>query len=216
MKNIFKPALVAGTVLSLSIGTYAQSSHAAQISYNLSWEGNAGYTATGMFSYDDQFQGGIVTENELDNLMITFFDPSGTELQSFLYPPFTPESNFNFNTTTESILQTGNFDEPNGFDLGVDAGTIGELGIDFYSCNNGSGGCDFSLVGQGIMLQLNNASDSCSDPNDPNCVQLDSGGVLVATRKSTSTPEHSSTLSLLVLGILGAGSAFKRKRKISK
>lgn len=66
------------------------------------------------------------------------------------------------------------------------------------------------------MLQQDNAPDSCVDPTNPNCVQLDSGGVLVATRKSTSTPEHSSTLSLLVLGILGAGSAFKRKLKISK
>ncbi|MGK7956524.1 MAG: hypothetical protein AB4063_14940 [Crocosphaera sp.] len=205
---------IAAATAFLSIGVYTPQSQAALISYDLFWEGNAGYTATGMFSYDDQFEGGTITSNELNDLMISFFDPSGTELQSFFYPPFTPEFNFNFDTTTETILQTGNFDEPDGFDLGVDAGQIGVSGIDFYSCNNGSGGCDFSLVGQGIILQQDNGSNSCVDPTDPNCVQLDNGGVFIANRKMV--PENTSIISLLTIGIVGGALTFQKRFKLSK
>ena len=211
MRNIFSPVKMA-VVVSLAMGVYAPGSEAAPIFYNLSWQGNAGYTATGMFSYDDQFQGGIVTKNQLNDLMITFFDPLGNQLQSFSYPPFSSEFNFNFDTTTGTILQVGNFDQPNGFDLGIDAGA-GTSGIDFYSCNNGSGGCDFSTTaGQGIILQQDTASNSCINLPNPNCVELDNGGVLVATR----VPEPTSTLSLLALGTIGAASTLKRKLKPSQ
>lgn len=104
------------------------------ITYPLFWQGIFGYTAIGEFSYDSSFEGTIVTRDQLSDLQITFFDPDGNPIQSFDYDfplPPTSELNFNFDTTTTTILQTGNFNEPDGLDLGVEFNL--ETGIDFIT-----------------------------------------------------------------------------------
>ncbi|MGK7938775.1 MAG: PEP-CTERM sorting domain-containing protein [Crocosphaera sp.] len=176
--------------------------------YNLSWEGNSGYTAEGMFSFDDVFLGEVVTVNELDNLMISFFDPTGGALASFNYPdpPSNSELNFNFNSATGEILQSGGYEDADGFDLGIDF-LANELGLDFYTSDGFEG---FPPVGT-IVLDNNLTPQGCelgtaASPTD--CEILDTGGVFVATEK---VPEPASMLGLLALGAMGVTSSLKKK-----
>ena len=161
-----------------------------------------------MFSFDDQFLGQIITKDELSDFMISFFNPDTTLLASFDYdfpnPDTSGEFNFNFDSATGIILQTGSFDTPTGFDLGIDF-LANELGVDFYTSNGDSGFppvgtiiLDESLVPQGCLIF----------PSPGDCIRYDTGGELVATEK---VPEPSSMLGLLAFGALGAISAFKRK-----
>jgi hypothetical protein len=196
----------ATVALSVALALDAPKTNAA--SYNLSWEGNDGYTAEGMFSFDDQFLGQIITKNELSDFMISFFNPDTTLLASFDYdfpnPDTSGEFNFNFDSATGTIFQTGSFDTPMGFDLGIDF-FANELGVDFYTSNGDTG---FPPVGT-IVLDESLSPQGCLTFPSPNCTRFDTGGELVATEKIV--PEPSSMLGLLALGFLGAISAFKRK-----
>ncbi len=103
------------------------------VDYAFSWEGFLNdFTVTGTFRYDEQFDDdGIVTEDELSDLKIFFFNPNGNLLQTFDYdfpnPDTSGEFNFSFDTNRGFI---------SAFNLGIDFGA-GERGIDFFTSSSG-------------------------------------------------------------------------------
>ncbi|GBE91487.1 PEP-CTERM sorting domain-containing protein [Nostoc cycadae] len=196
----FKATLAVAAVTSLA--TVINIPQADAASYDLSWLGGQGYSARGNFSFDDSFLGGVVTRNELSDFTIAFFDPTGSLLQSFDYDFPNPNSSFNFNfdTVSRTVLQTGNFDTSNGFDLGIDFATE-VTGLSFYTYVNPEQG----LPNATIFLKDDLSAEVCS--TFPNC-RLDVGGQLTAT----AVPEPSTILGLLVAGSL---SRFFKKKQAS-
>lgn len=203
MKNIFTKmaaTVATGAVLSVAIAANAPKAEAA--SYKLFWEGEQGYTATGAFSFSNDLLGGLVTKDELSDFMISFFNPAGTLLESFGFDSVNKgEFNFNFDSATETILQTGGFEEDTGFDFGIDYGA-GETGLDFYTAQEGRE--DFP-VGT-IILDDNFVPNSQVEGSE--YVTLDSGGTLSAEK----VPEPASVLGLLAFGAVGASLTRKKKQ----
>jgi hypothetical protein len=175
-----------------SIATLMSVSSADAASYQLDWLGDQGYSAKGQFSYDDSFLGSIVTKDQLTDFAISFFNPKGSLLQNFNYefPQSDSTFNFNFDTVTETVLQTGNFDTSNGFDLGIDFATD-VTGLDFYTYLNAEQG----LPTAKIFLKDDISPEVCD--TYPNC-RLDLGGELTAT----AIPEPGAIFGLLVLGLM--------------
>ncbi|WP_107667016.1 PEP-CTERM sorting domain-containing protein [Cyanothece sp. BG0011] len=95
---------------------------AQAVTFQLSWTGQIlGYRAEGSFSYDEtkDYDNGIVRKDDLESFDIAFFDPEGNLIKEFIDNHLTYANfNFNFDTTTRTILQDGSFDEPNGIDIG--------------------------------------------------------------------------------------------------
>ncbi len=175
-----------------SIATLMSVSSADAASYKLDWLGDQGYSAKGQFSYDDNFLGSIVTKNHLTDFAISFFNPEGSLLQNFNYdfPQSDSTFNFNFDTVTETVLKTGNFDTSNGFDLGIDFATD-VTGLDFYTYLNAEQG----LPTAKIFLKDDLSPEVCD--TYPNC-RLDLGGELTAT----AIPEPGAIFGLLVIGFM--------------
>ena len=164
----------------------------ALVSYNLFWTGDAGYSMTGMFGFDDQSipVDGIIRKDQLEFMMISFFDPSDVLLQRFNYdfpnPDTSGEFSFNFNTVTGEVIQSGFPIGPEGLDLGIDNSSLTETGLDFYSCGGDAaveGECIFSSLGEGIILQRNDVEGACFNFPNSDCVDLDGGGVVTAELK---------------------------------
>ncbi|MFB2978467.1 PEP-CTERM sorting domain-containing protein [Microseira sp. BLCC-F43] len=189
MKNIFTAiAATAATAAALSL---IMAQQAQAISFNFNWQGNGGYSAKGMFSYDETTAGPIISESgagptkDLQSLMVSFFGPGGTPLQSFnTVTNGVSESDFfrfNFNTSTQTLF--GNFN------VGGGQGVIGEQ---FLSGTIGSFlrlGQDVDQKGTSITLDSN------------------SGAITVS-----QVPEPASVLGLLAFGALGA--TLKRNKKL--
>ncbi|UKO99470.1 PEP-CTERM sorting domain-containing protein [Nostoc sp. UHCC 0870] len=194
-----KIAVVAVT----SMATLINVSSANAANFELDWQGDQGYTATGKFSYNDIFDGTIVTRDQLNRFAISFFSPDGNLLQAFNYSfpnPADTTFNFNFDTVTKTVLQTGNYDAANGFDLGIDFNTV-VTGLDFYTYLNPAEGLQTAR----IFLKDDLSPEVCS--TFPNC-RLDNGGQLTATM----IPEPGTILGLLVVGSLGG---FLKKKPAS-
>ncbi len=127
---------VFGVVTSL---VFWAESPAQAATFQLSWTGQIlGYRAEGSFSYDEtkDYDNGIVRKDDLESFDIAFFDPEGNLIKEFIDNHLTyPNFNFNFDTTTGTILQDGFFDEPNGIDLGEFALTDEDEaeGLNFWS-----------------------------------------------------------------------------------
>lgn len=196
-----KASVAVAAVASMANLVNVPSANAA--SFDLDWIGNKGYSAKGNFSYDDDFLGSIVTKDELTRFAISFFDPEGTLLQRFNYDFPNPSSSFNFNfdTVTQTVLQTGNFDTSEGFDLGIDFATD-VTGLDFYTYQNP----DQGLPTAQIFLKDDLSPEVCD--TYPDC-RLDLGGQLTAT----AVPEPGAILGLLVVGSLSGG--FLKKKPAS-
>ncbi|MBD2515673.1 PEP-CTERM sorting domain-containing protein [Nostoc sp. FACHB-973] len=175
-----------------SMATFINVNSADAASFELNWLGDKGYSAKGQFSYDDSFLLSIVTKEQLTDFAISFFDPQGSLLQNFQYdfPQADNSFNFNFDTVTKTVLQTGNFDTPNGFDLGIDFATD-VTGLDFYTYLNAEQG----LPTAKIFLKDDLSPEVCD--TYPDC-RLDFGGKLTAT----AIPEPGVISGLLVVGFL--------------
>lgn len=192
---------IAVIVTLVGLSAVSSSASAALISYNLNWTGDAGYSMRGMFGFDDESVSGseIVTRDELEFMMLSFFEPDGNLLQTFNYTfPISGEFNFNFDQVTETVLQTGESDSPNGFDLGIDFAS-GQMGIGFFS-----GEPDIGIPPGQITLSLDNTQGLGSS------ITLDQNGTVVATRK---TPESTSILGFLIIGAFGLGSTYLSKKQ---
>jgi hypothetical protein len=192
MPNIItKIAVTAATSAALSVAIAQQ---AQAISFNFDWQGDGGYSATGMFSYDETTAPTIISEsgdgatNNLESLMVSFFDPSGNLLQSSsTVTDGVSESGFfqfNFDTSDQTLFGT--------FNVGGGTGVIGEL---FF----------FGEVGTSLELRQDVDQMGQSDLLDQN-----SGEITVSAK--TSVPEPASVLGILAFGAMGAGSILKKKQ----
>lgn len=123
-------SLLTGTFFGLGL---VAATSAEAITLNLQWTGQTlGYQLKGSFSYDEtQVNGdGIVRKDDLTSFDVAFIDPDGNVFQEFINNHLTSSDfNFNFDTNTNQILQTGFWDQPDGISIG---GMRGE-GVNFFS-----------------------------------------------------------------------------------
>ncbi len=115
--------ILSTTILSLTIATESQA-----ITFNFNWMGQvAGFKVTGSFSYDEtqNYTNGIVTEQDLDSLEVSFFGPDGSFLRTYSDNHLDPGVNFNFDTNTREILQAGSWPDPDGINIGDGSRTDG-------------------------------------------------------------------------------------------
>ena len=122
-------------ILALSALASVASSESCIETYNFSWRGQfAGFIVNGQFSYNkaDIPSNGIIREEHLQGLDVSFYDPQGNHLRTYednhLQPVNSegkPYLNFAFDTISQELLQDGTFnvddDENryrNGFTMG--------------------------------------------------------------------------------------------------
>ncbi len=191
--SLTKMSAIAATSAALAVAIALESNHPAQaITFDFSWEGDAGYSAIGKFSYDQSTAPTIISEsgsgptNVLDSLMVSFFDPSDNLLQSFntVAGGVSQSSffNFNFDTSTETLF--------GAFNVGGGTSVIGE-----YFFGGTIGG----------TLELRQDVDQMGTSN---LVDTQTPGLIAVTQ----VPEPASVLGLLAFGSLGAASVLKRKK----
>lgn len=177
-------ALTTGTAFMLVLTEIAP---AQAITFNFSWNGNEGYSATGSFSYDENTapvtfsESGPGATQVLQSLNVSFFDPFNNFISAY-DNVVNGISNgnyfkFNFNTVTQEI-----------FGL-IDVG--GEVAGDTYL--KGTVNTNLSL-----FQVPQSGSDTIVDSNS---------GTLVAK----AAPESTSILGLLVFSAIGITSQIKRR-----
>ncbi|NEN96772.1 MAG: PEP-CTERM sorting domain-containing protein [Moorea sp. SIO3I7] len=117
MSCYLKTAVITlSTALSIVIPTVAEA-----ITFGFDWTGQiAGFSVTGLFSYDEtqSYTDGIVRTSDLDSLIVSFFDPQGNFLRTYTDNHFDAGVNFNFDTQTKQILQSGTYFDPDGINIG--------------------------------------------------------------------------------------------------
>ncbi len=193
MKNIFaKIATITATSAALTVAIATGANNPAQaIDFKFDWLGNAGYSATGSFSYDETTAPTIISEsgsgvtNSLQSLNVSFSDPSNNPLGTYnTVTAGVSESDFfafNFDTSTQSLFGSLN--------VGGGTGVIGEY---FFS----------GTVGDSLFLRQDVDQQGTSITLDQN-----SGSIHVY-----QIPEPASLLGLLAFGVLGIGSTLKKKQ----
>ena len=137
----FRQSIALSVFGALSSLVFWTESPAQAVTFQLSWTGQIlGYQAEGSFSYDEtkDYDNGIVRKDNLESFDIAFFDPEGNLIKEFIDNHLTyPDFNFNFDTKTETILQDGSFNQPNGIDLGeyvlIDQANGLADGLNFWS-----------------------------------------------------------------------------------
>lgn len=106
-----------GLALSLVIPARAEA-----IEFNFDWTGQiAGFQVSGSFGYDENqsYLDGIVRTDDLDFLNVSFFAPDGSLLLAYDDNHLDPGVNFNFDTSTQEILQSGSYNAPDGLNVGA-------------------------------------------------------------------------------------------------
>ncbi|QFS48354.1 PEP-CTERM sorting domain-containing protein [Nostoc sphaeroides] len=192
MKNIFaKITAIAATTAAFSVAVAAANNPAQAIELNFNWLGDAGYSATGSFSYDETTAPTIISEsgsgatNFLQSLNVSFLDPSNNPLGTYnTVTGGVSQSdffNFNFDTSTQTLFGPLN--------LGGGTGVIGEY---FFS----------GTVGDSLRLRQDVDQQGTSITLDQN-----SGSIQVS-----KVPEPASMLGLLAFAALGVGSTLKKKQ----
>lgn len=194
MKNIMtKMATLAATSAALSGAIAFSINNPAQaITLNFSFMGDAGYSAIGKFSYDETTAPIIISEsgagptNNLESLMVSFFDPSNSLLSTYntVAGGISGSNffNFNFDTSTQTLF--------GAFNVGGGTGVIGEQ---FFTGTIGgllSLRQDVNQMGTSILL----------DSQDP-------GSIMVS-----QVPEPASAMGLLAFCAMGVGSLLKKKQ----
>ena len=112
-----RKGLFIGLALSLAIPARAEA-----VVFNFDWTGQiAGFGVSGSFGYDEtqQYTEGVVRTEDLDFLEISFFDPDGNLLRTYTNNHLDPGVNFNFDTSSQELLQMGSYNEPDGLNLGA-------------------------------------------------------------------------------------------------
>lgn len=201
MKSFFALALAqVATSLALcatSIIASTNQAQAADLTFN--WKGEAGYSVSGSFSYDETTTPAIISESgagatkALESLSVSFFNPSQELIGSGNEVVNGVSSNqafeFNFDTTT------GNFF--GAFDVGTGTG-IGDV---FISNVEAPGGI-FISPGETYYLYQNLTADYAQ--------LLDSSTNQV---KASAVPEPTNVLGILVVSMLGVVLSSNRQRQ---
>ncbi len=128
-RKFAKISATAGVLLSLG---FVNVRKAEAIAFNMDWTGQTlGYEGKGKFSYDETKvpTDGIVRKNDLESFDITFSDPNGNLIAKFEDDHLSEGFNFNFDTATGKILQSGLWDAPDGISIGEPR----EQGLNFWS-----------------------------------------------------------------------------------
>ncbi|QZZ19293.1 PEP-CTERM sorting domain-containing protein [Leptothermofonsia sichuanensis E412] len=114
--------------ISLTVSTLGLVLHGAlaipaqAVTFQLGWTGQiAGFRIDGAFGYDEtrNYTDGIVRTGDLDFLTVSFLAPDGSLLRTYANNHLDPGVNFNFDTRTQQILQYGNFNDPDGINIGA-------------------------------------------------------------------------------------------------
>lgn len=192
MKNIFSQiAAIAATSAAFSVAVATANNPAQAIELNFNWQGDAGYSAIGSFSYDETTAPTIISEagpgatNFLQSLNVSFLNPSKNLLG--IYNTVTggvSESDFfkfNFDTSTQTLFGP--------FDIAGGKAVIGEYFLQ-------------GTVGDSLFLRQYIGQDKPDITLDQN-----SGSIQVS-----KVPEPASMLGLLAFAALGLGSSVKKKQ----
>ena len=189
MKNIFaKITAIAATSVAIAAGA---NNPAQAIELNFNWQGDAGYSAIGSFSYDETTAPTIISEagsgatNFLQSLNVSFLDPSKNLLGTYnTVSGGVSQSSFfafNFDTSTQTLFGPLNV-----------AGGTGVIGEYFFS----------GTVGDSLQLRQDVDQQGTSTTLDQN-----SGSIQVS-----KVPEPASLLGLLAFAGLGIASTLKKKQ----
>jgi hypothetical protein len=92
-------SLVIATVLNVAIAGIAEA-----VTFNFDWRGQiAGFQVRGSFSYNEtqSYPNGIVSNEDLDFLTVSFFTPSGNLMRTYENNHLDPWVNFNFDIQTQ-------------------------------------------------------------------------------------------------------------------
>jgi len=190
MTGICQKITIAASSAALSLLTIAAGS-AQAITFELDWTGQEGYSAQGSFSYDETQGYNIVTQAQLDSFTVAFFDPFGNQLANYIDNHLSYEFfNFNFDTTTKTVQQTGGANTSTGVDLGLFPG-----GFRLFSASHGDPHLHLSIIDE----------DGTSGGLD---VLFDENG-LVANK----VPEPATVSALTIFGL--AALLMKKKRTFS-
>ena len=192
MKDIFtKIAASAATSAAFSVALVAANNSAQAIELNFNWLGDAGYSATGSFSYDETTAPTIISEsgsgatNFLQSLNVSFLNPSKNLLGTYnTVAGGVSQSNFfnfNFDTSTQTLFGPFNV-----------AGGTGVIGEYFFQ----------GTVGDSLFLRQDIDQQSAFKTLDQN-----SGSIQVS-----KVPEPASMSGLLAFAALGIGSSLKKKQ----
>ncbi|MDZ8260816.1 PEP-CTERM sorting domain-containing protein [Nostoc sp. ChiQUE01b] len=189
MKNIFAKITAIATLVAAIAAGANNPAQAIELKFN--WQGDAGYSATGSFSYDETTAPTIISEagsgatNFLQSLNVSFLDPSKNLLGTYnTVSSGVSESSFfafNFDTSTQTLF--GPFDVAGG------TGVIGEY---FFQ----------GTVGDSLQLRQDVDQQGTSITLDQNF-----GSIQVS-----KVPEPASLLGLLAFAGLGVASTLKKKQ----
>lgn len=198
MKNILaKVTTAAATTTALSVAIAVGANQPAiAITFNFSWKGDAGYSALGSFSYDENTAPSIISESGigvtqyLESLSVSFFDPSNNLLETGTSISKGISNNsflaFNFDTVTQKFVGA------------IDVDTGGDTA--FFFLANDSNGVDVVPPGTTLTLwQVQNEG----------IVALDSSTNPI---KVSQVPEPGSIFGLVAFGALGATLKGMKKR----
>ncbi|WP_251956923.1 PEP-CTERM sorting domain-containing protein [Nostoc commune] len=188
MKNIFSKI---GAIAATTVAIAAANNPAQAIELNFNWLGDAGYSATGSFSYDETTAPTIISEagrgatNFLQSLNVSFLDPSKNLLGTYdTVAGGVSQSDFfafNFDTSTHTLFSS--------FDIAGGTGIIGEY---FFQ----------GTVDDSLFLRQDIDQVSAFRTLDQN-----SGSIQVS-----KVPEPASMLGLLAFAGLGVASTLKKKQ----
>ena len=216
---------------------------AEAVTFNFDWTGQiAGFEVTGSFGYDEtqSYSNSIVRTEDLDFLNISNLAPDGELLRTYTDNHLDPGVNFNFDTGSREILQTGSYNESDGLNLGAlnfdrESGNDPSLaeGLSFWSTPPRSStphlhvddwadefgfpigfstheDVGFPTRTTQELVDDGRVGEAYSPPNGQPVTPLGETGQFARVTEVTAVPEPVSILGLLGVGSGLMASGFKR------